>query len=302
MPDHGISISSYGNDALTQDEKKRVYTSKFSTPKIFRKGMSSLTTNGAGTGTKKIFHGLGYTPTFLVFNKGTATNSFLDASSYTNAFFPIPGTSNAFYAFHKNIFCYTDKEYLYFVADSLGSTQTLNFRYYIFIDQAQFNDADGLQTTDEHGIKITKNNEDVFNAEEQKVSLSSAYKTLGYYPNMVVDYPSLTLPELFGDFFDQTPQEGTYIDFFHELDYPPFFLAYAQETGTQERTILPVANQATIFGSADFSLASFCTRERIRIVFYRRAQYNASPSLRTTWDATSFDIKLYVFAEDLSEE
>ncbi len=298
MVNYGARISTFGNDALTQPDKKVAFSSKFSTLKILKRGHVSITTNGSGSGTKKIPHGLRYAPTFYVWRKDTASFSFLDGSSYTKTFHPAPGTSTPWIGYHATTNCYTDNTNLTITIQGANST-TYHFLYFIFIDQAEFNASLGQQTGQDYGLKISEVGESADSTVEQKVQYSSSYGSLQYYPNMVTDYGSITLPAIAGDFFDQTPREGTYIDFMHTLRYPPFFLVYSQASGETERTILPMANIGTLFGSADYALTAWCDETRIRVTYYRRAQYNSNPSFDTSFDASTVSFRILVFTENL---
>lgn len=298
MTNHGIRISTYGNNADKQQRIKLSYSSDFSTLKIYKRGHISITTSGSGLGTKRIPHGLRYAPAFYVWRKDTSSFSFLDGSSHTKTFHPAPGTSTPWIGYHATTNCYTDNTNLTISIQGANST-TYHFVYYIFIDQAEFNQSPGLNTTLNHGLKVSKQNENVDSVVEQKTQISSSYGILQYYPQMITDYGSITLPAIAGDYFDQTPREGTYIDFMHTLRYPPFFMVYAQETGSTERTILPMANIGNLFGSADYALTAWCSEERIRITFYRRAQFDTNPSFSTSFSSSTLSFRIIIFTENL---
>lgn len=300
MGNYGALFSTQGNDALLQPDNRRPYSTKFSTLKIYKKGYIAVTTNGSGVGTGKVLHGLGYAPTFYVWRKSTASYSFLDGSTYPAAFHPCPGTSSPWIPYHNTSDAYSDASYLNFNIQGANST-TYYFVYFIFIDQAEFNIKNGLDVDGNYGAKFSKSGNDADTAKEQQIQLSADYKTLKYHKDLITDYPAITLPSLAGSYFDQTPEEGTYVDFFHSLGYPPFFLAFAQGSGSEERVNIPDIYIGDLLGTSDYALTGWCDKSRIRITWWRKAYYNrSSPSLSTSFSTGSFSIKLYIFSEDLN--
>jgi hypothetical protein len=302
MGNHGIKISTVGNDALTQPDNRSVYTSKFSTPKIYKKGYVTITTNGSGIGSAKIVHGFGYAPSFYVYRKSSASFSYLDASTYPGAFHPCPGTHSPWLSYHNTSDSYTDKQYLNIYIEGANNT-TYSFVYFIFIDQAEANQVRGLDTAENYGLKVTQPLVNSDTAKEQQTQLSSSYGELKFFKELVVTYPSLTLPALTGDYADTSPQEGTYVDFFHRLGYAPFFLAYAEGVGTGERILLPdIYAAGSLFGTSDYALTAWCDNSRVRVSFWRKAYYDQSnpASLSTGFTASTINLKVYIFAEDLN--
>ncbi len=81
MGDYGVKASKPGNDVKTAVIAATQFSTKYSTLKIYLQGDTSFTTDGSGAGSVEITHGLGFAPAFYVFRKGTASFSFLDASS-----------------------------------------------------------------------------------------------------------------------------------------------------------------------------------------------------------------------------
>lgn len=295
MENHGLSISSVGQDALQQRLRDRSYDARFSAPKIYMRRYVTITTNGAGAGSGGFVHNLGYAPTPYVWRKATASFSFLDATSYTNTFHPVPGTYSPWISFHHTTNVYTDSNRLRIEIQAAAST-SYTFLCFLLVNEAEVNQLAGIPTTNSYGLKTSLKNNDADLAREQKIGFSSEYQTLQYYPGMVTDYGTISLPAINGDFFDQNPQEGTYIDFMHTLRYPPFFLAYAQESGSQDRMSLPFGNIINNGDGTNFALTGWCDRSRIRITFYREADYS-----NVTYPASgNIGIRLFVFTEDLA--
>lgn len=295
--DIGVFISTKGNNANEQSDKNSAFSSNFSTIKIFDKGNLTFTTNGSGIGSKRILHGLGYPPAFRVFRHGTASFSFLDGTSYTNAFFPDPGSINNWTTNHNKTACYADETFLTVYIEGAASTK-YDFTYFIFIDEAKVVNRSLVIPENDLGIFVSKPGKEANSDNEYEKVYSSNERALRYFPELTTDHPAVTLPFISGDAFDQTPQEGTYVDFFHRLGYPPYFLAYAQASGSNNRLPIPVPSFAEQFG--EFELSAWCDKSRIRITFSRKANFDSIGSIaNTSWDAQSFSFKLFIFEENL---
>lgn len=302
MSNYGFRISSRSGDALTQLDKSVVYSSKFSTLKFFKRGYKSITTNGSGYGTGTVFHHLGYAPTYYLWRRGTASFPFLDAASYSNTFHPIPGTPSPWIPYHVNTVHFTDRSRMAIGIQGASNT-TYDFLYYIFVDQGEVNQKTGLYTNNDYGMKAVKEGKDFESATEQAVAISSEYQTLKYFPEMITHNSQLSLPQLSSDFFDQTPQEGTYVDFMHGLGYPPFFLAY-YESSLYSGNVYCIPETVARYSevqTADDAITGWCDKERIRITFYRQI-----PGLTLIGDqpltaqAETLTVKLQIFTENLA--
>lgn len=296
MTDHGILISSDGYSALDQRDRDKSYTSKFSTLKILQRKAFSITTNGSGVGGGGVVHNLGYAPTFYTWRKATSTFSFLDATSYSNTFAPVPGTYSPWIPFHHTTSAYSDMNRVR--VDIQGANNTrYDFLNYVFADQAEINQKRGVQTDFSYGMKAVQRGNNIDTATEHNVAFSSEYDTLQYLPGMIANYGDISLPALASDFGDQTPSEGTYVDFIHNLGYPPFFLAYSKDKSANETYNLPI-EFTNEFGGRNV-LTAWCDRTRIRITWYRQAKYQ--PPFSVDYPASgNIGLKVYIFTEDLS--
>lgn len=302
MTDHGILISTQNNDALNQRDRDTVYTSKFSTLKILQKKALSITTNGSGVGSGGVVHNLGYAPTYYTWRKNTASFSFLDGTSYPNTFTPVPGTYTPWVPFHHTTSVYSDTNRVKIDIQGANTTR-YDFVNYLFADQAEVNQKRGLQTDADFGMKVVQAGKNLEHATEQNVALSSEYDTLQYLPGMVANYGNISLPALAGDFADPNPQEGTYVDFIHNLNYPPFFLAYLQskgEKGDNRYYSLPLGNNILFGGDGtNEAFTGWCDRTRVRITFYKKAQFSRFFPVSFSAEE-NINIKVYIFTEDLS--
>ncbi len=304
MGNYGLRISTKGNKADTQLNNRLGYSSKFLTLKIFKKGQIKVTTNGSGVGTGKVVHGLGYAPTFYVFRQSTASFSLLDATSYQNTFSPGLGTSNTWIPYHQKSDAYTDATNLTIYIEGSNSTDYY-FTYYIFIDPAQVTAKTGEEPELDYGLRIGKQGIDALQAKEHQLNLSTGYAMLRYYPEMTSDFLTLTLPAMSSDYGDHDPQEGTYVDFFHPFGYPPFFLAYAESsfspgvlTSVPEvgSVIVPIYGPTT----SVYEISAWCDKSRLRITFYRKAEYNTSLNYAVSFLQETYKIRVYFFEENLS--
>ncbi len=301
MGNYGLRISTKGNNADTQSDKRTVYTSEFSTLKIFEKGTVDLLTDAGGNCTKKIVHGLGYAPIFYVFRQDAASFSLLDGTSYPNAFVPCPGNFTNWVQYHDTTDVYTDATNLTITIAGANNTHYY-FTYYIFIDQGQHTLAGGNQPEEDYGLRVSSEGLDALEANEYQLNLSTGYNMLRYYPQLTSDFKPLTLPAIRGDFFDQTPQEGTYVDFFHQFGFPPFFLAYAYIDGY----IYQIPDTYFNIGGNDdgyYELSAWSDRTKVRVTFWRKANWirpDFSQSGAVTWDDASIEVRVFFFDENLS--
>lgn len=308
MADIGIKI---GTNLNTDLDKDLAFTSKYGTLKIFKKGDISLTTDGSGNGSSYIEHGLGYAPAFLIFRKDTATWTFLDPTSYPDAYIPGVGVTNDWVTVYGinngdlgSIHAYTTADRLYIISAGADPNRTKDFVYYLLVEKSEaFTDPDSITKNKNIGMKVAKPGKNVLTSPEYDLGYSSKYKSLQYYPESIKE-ETLTLPLMFSSFVDSEVEEGCYVDFFHGLGYPPLFMAYARSSllNTDMMIEIPFAFETADGGySSEYQISSFCDSTRIRVSFYRRDNFNYlmnTPS--RTWLDEALVIKLYVFTENLA--
>jgi len=301
MGDFGLKISRAGDDVKTTDDLDLAYTSKFSTLKFYRWGNLSLTTNGSGDGSVTYNHDLGYAPAHRVFRKGTAQFTYLDASSYTNSFFPL-GAANVFSSgvLHQAFKTYSDDDNLVITATGAGASTTYDFRFYLLVDLAQaFSGDDNVGVLKDYGFKVSQEGFSVLTAKEYQLSHSSKYKSIQYYPQNIYSQ-ALSLPAFFASPLDTFVEAGTYVDFNHDLGYAPFFLAYNEFTiGGSDRIRSIPFNTENAIDVVNYSVAGFADATRVRLYFYEASQY-ATGTLYDNFPATTITTKCFVFTENLA--
>lgn len=303
MGNYGVKVSEPGVDVLTTNNPNDLqFTSQYSTLKLFRWGSKSLTTDGSGNGSVTVPHYLGYAPAHLVFRKGTAQYTFVDASSYPNSYFPL-GAVNKFSddAYHHTFSCSTNSTHLTISCSGGTASTTFNFRYYIFIDLAQnFSGEDQVGQLRDWGFKVSKENKPVLTAKEYEMNYSSKYKSVQFYPQSQFSQ-DLTLPAMAASYHDTYVEEMTYVDFTHNLGYPPLFIAFANVyspvAGENLSIQIPFYTQNSI-DVFNYSIAGFCDATRVRIYFWRSSGYFIS--LLDDWSAETVNVRAILFTEKLN--
>jgi hypothetical protein len=284
-------------EVTTAVDRKLSYSSEFLTFKIFKKGTISLTTDGSGNGKASIPHGLGFMPTFQVFKMGTASwqeaLTGVDTNTYPGAFFPNPGNFHSFTADNHLVEAYTDAGFLHIEAISATINTTYTYKYYIFSDLSQFYSGSTIKPIMTHGLRVSKVGKPADTAKPFDFLFSSEQRCLQYYQQKAVQY-ELTLPAISGSFIDDSPEEATYVDIFHHMKYPPFFLAFCINPLDVTTKEIPDFS----FGPGEYAaekVSSFCDSERIRISWWRQA----ANFLGVTWTAGTLKLKVIIFEEDL---
>ncbi|HEX9063136.1 MAG TPA: hypothetical protein VF941_23430 [Clostridia bacterium] len=301
--DFGVKVSKVNQDVKTALDKDIQFSSKFSTLKILGKGDTSLTTDGSGNGSVSVAHNLGYSPAYLVFRKGTASFSFLDASTYANSFTPVTDVPSLW--FGQNSFTtYTNTSNLVISASSLAANTTYNFRYYYLVDLAQsYSGASGISLVDDYGLKVSQANNDVKTGTEYNMGYSQKYKSLQYY-DVSYQTQSLSLPLMYSDPMQKTVEAGTYVDIDHGLGYQPFFMAWALNAFASGQNIFVPFQQGygNLAANQDGikSVDGFCDSTRIRLSFYEKSVATANNVNGPKFQALTVTIKCIIFTENLT--
>jgi len=295
MGDYGVKFvkAGSGDNVLSVSDKDAAFTTKHKILKLFMWGNTTITTDGSGDGSVTITHGLGFAPAFFVFRKGTAYNALMDATSYTNAFWPLGARNiwsddNVDHALHA----YTTSDKLYIVAKGATASKTYTFRYYVLVDLAQdFNGSDLSTLTNSYGTKFSTTGTDVTTAKEYELVYSTKYKALQYYDESFKNQ-DLTLPAGWASEVDTSVPMGTYVDFTHGLGYQPFYLAFFNGYMVPYMAV----NGAD---AIDYEINGFCDSTRVRISFYKESLYITGNSYGWT-ESETINIKVYIFTEDLT--
>lgn len=296
MPDNtGIKI---GSNVNTNTDLELKLTTKYGALKILQWDDVSLNTDGSGNGLATIAHNFGYAPAFQIFRKDTASWSFMDGSSYTNAFLPLGGANYwASDDLHHAIHPYADEDNLYIEVEGGATSATINFRYYILADVAEnFGGSGGPTLTNDVGFKWAKSGVNVFTGQEYQMKHSSKYKALQYY-QAHRQSEDLTLPEMFASPIDDFVEEGVYVDFLHDFDFPPFFLAFAEtDDGILRQIPYNSENNLDIF---NYMITGFSDADRVRLSFWRSSTYALGSLREDPWAAETITVKVIIFDENL---
>ena len=296
MGKFGIKTTSAPFNINTLKKNELNISSEFTSFKVFKKGVISITTDGTGGGSGQVAHGLGFMPTFYVFRMGTAswqeTLTGVDSNSYTNAFFPNPSNYSSWINYHDATTVYAGTGSLFFSIIGAANT-TYSFKYYIFSDLGIFYSGNSGLNTGNSGIKVSKQGKDITKVKDYDLSFSSKFKNL-QYDRAKSGQNQLTLPAIAGSqFSDPNPQEATYIDIFHGLGYPPFFLAFA--INPSSLTVgSEIPTTSAVLANVE-KVDAWCDATRLRISWWRKASYSNGLS----WSAGTLKIKWLIFNEDL---
>jgi len=307
MANYGIKISKPSSDVKTATDKDVIFTSKYRSLKVLKWGNFTFNVPDTGNYTHTIAHGLSYAPAFDVFTKGTAAFSFLTASTYADAWFNVGGSNRWFQQDgHGGIFAYTDSTNLTIQSVGVFKSTTITGRYYIYVDPCQeYTSTNNYNLTGDYGMKVSKAGQDVKETnKEYNMAFSTKYNSIQYYSESVKE-KNLTLPILFASPKDMTPEEATYVDFTHGLGYAPYFQAF-YETSSELRQLPYTLNKD--YGDYEydpnwnaFEVSAWADATRIRVTFWRRSGWSwlGDPMLNVTWPATTINVKVFPFAENL---
>lgn len=313
MGNYGIKI---GDNIQTDSDLDLQFSSEFSSLKFYKWGNAQFTTDANGIGEVTIEHNLNYTPVFFAFHKTTAQYEFLSATSYPNAYIPISNyTISSYDETRGGIICYADNDKIYistFIGGSpfgggIDPNTTYYFRYYILVDKSEaFSSASNVNLTGDYGFKVSLPGKDVLTAEEYDMAYSSKYKALQFFENHILS-SSLTLPAMWASYDDTSVEAATYVDFNHNLGYPPFFLVYADIeypslslSGFGETPYL-LTLPGTIFTVPWEEISGWSDSSRVRVLFKRQSDIPViDGTSNSAFEAKTINIKVIIFAEDLS--
>lgn len=305
---HGMKVSPPGSDVKTVTDLESRFTSKFSYMKVYKWDTVTFTIPGSGNYTHTIPHDLDYAPAFDVFVKGTAAFSFLTATTYPNAWFPIGGSNRWFNQNEAGgLFAYSDADNLYIQAKGVFKGATITIKYYLLVDPIQeYTSASGIAITDDYGLKVSKTGKEVRTAEEYDMRFSTKYKILQYYKESIKQ-ETLTLPEMWASYGDQEVEEATYVDFIHGLGYAPYFQAYFIPTGSVLREVPYSENDlfydsgALYYDDTVYEVSAWCDATRIRVTFWRKSAWVAPDwYANRTFSQQTITIRVVPFAENLA--
>ena len=304
MPqDNGIRI---GTNADTNTDFQVKFTTKYSTLKLLKWGNAKLVTDGSGDGSVDVYHGLGYAPIVVVFRKFTAQYTLLSSTTYANCFYDA-NSINA-YVTDGTFDYYADKEKIHIFGPSVGGisngSRTPNkeyeFRYMIFVDPSElFGSQPNAPLNRNFGFKSAKIGKNVLIAREFEMNYSSKYRALQYFENHI-EGASLTLPAMQATTYDPVADEATYVDFEHNLGYPPFFMVFSDLGGSSiyEVPYLEVGTPVSSSYEGYEEVSAWCNSERVRVLFHRQSS-TVSDDYGQSYSAKTINIYVIIFAENL---
>lgn len=304
MGDLGIKISKKGVNVTEALDKELVMSSKFSALKVVKSGFLKLVCDGSGVAKDGIRHGLGYAPGHIAMVVGTASWTFMDASTHANAFIPHVGVPNYWTGSVLNhaLDSYTTKDELIVeaVAAADNANKTILVKYLIFADPAQGISNVGSANKAFFGLNVSQEGYEVKEANQQQLAYSSKYKTIQYYPSHITNY-NLTLPAMWASRIDTEVEEGTYVDFYHNLGYPPLFLFWYHTDNFIDPTTIQMGPfyMENAIDLIAWEIGGFCDATKVRISFWRKSMYAFEDVQDDYTHNETVNIRLFVFAEDL---
>ena len=138
MANYGVKVSQSGYDVKTCADKNLIYSSKFANAfKIAKEGATTLVVASSALGTKTIAHGLGYTPSHLVFvdkvvilggaNKWGVGGTMMDLDAAKD--------SGTFESYKIYLYSYANATNVYIkIYNNYATQKTFNIYYFIFIE------------------------------------------------------------------------------------------------------------------------------------------------------------------------
>jgi len=127
MPDWGIKISQEGNDVKDCGDHLLIFSSAFNTLKEYMRGTVSASVAAGARTEKTVAHGLGYAPSYIVFNDGKDGYYHPCNNGGLQRFIDID---------YCTTFAWSDATNLNIsLKNNLGTTKTITAYYYIFKDE-----------------------------------------------------------------------------------------------------------------------------------------------------------------------
>lgn len=302
--DRGIKVGTNLNTDTAFDLK---LTSQFSSLKLYKWKNAQFTTDGSGNGSVEIPHDLGYVPIVQVWGKHTASFPFLSATTYPNAYSLLDNGLNSYRPYGSGIVYFADNEKITVRAVAIGGigggveiNTTYYFRVLIWVDLSEaFIGSSNIALTGDRGFKVSNPGKDVLTGKEYEMAYSSKYKAIQYYENHIQS-SSLTLPAMWASVYDDEVQEATYVDFNHNLGYPPMFLVYSN-LGTAYLYEAPYsAIDPYLFSYQGLEeVSAWCDSSRVRVLFHRESVYQTG-SYGTVYPAKTISVHVVMFTENLA--
>lgn len=303
MGDFGIKI---GSNLNTNTDLQLKLTTKYSSLKLYKWKDAEFTTDGSGNGSVSVPHDLGYTPVVQVWGKHTSQFTFLSVTSYPDTYSLI-GNVNSYRPYGIGISYFADSENITIqttasTAYSSGASPntTYHFRVLIWVDKSEnFVGQSSITLEDDYGFKSSDNEVSVFDGQEYEMQYSSKYRAIQYYDDHIKS-SSLTLPAMHASRYDNDAQEATYVDFNHNLGYPPLFFLFSDlDLPFQYELPYFAADTVGPLYKGLMEVSAWCDSERIRVLFHRRSIY-LSGDYGTVYPETTISLNLLITTDNLS--
>lgn len=304
MGDFGIAI---GSNLNTNTDLELKYTTKYPTLKLYKWLDAEFTTNASAIGSVTVAHDLGYTPIVQVWGKHTSQFSFLSGTTYSNTY-SLLDSINSYRPYSAGIAYHADEDNIYINTISVGgygggasANTTYEFRILVWVDKSEdFSGSSTITLDDDYGFKSSNSGVDVLTGEEYEMQYSSKYRAIQYYPDHIVS-SSLTLPKMFASTVDIDVQEATYVDFNHNLGYPPLFFLYS-DLGTSDLYECPY-HDVDVVGMAYsglYEVSAWCDSSKIRVLFHRRSIVTSGNYYGTVYPEETISVKVLITTDNLS--
>lgn len=164
MADYGIKVSQSGYSVYETDETKFILKTNSNLLKVKSSGGGTISSSGGAF--TSISHDLGYVPQYLAYIESTT----------------VAGRMNLATATYIRGLAKSDTSNLKLQEPSLGSVSNVDYYYYIFYEPADSGSAPTVTSTNDYGIRISKDGFDVktanilqqtFNSEKNCLKISA---------------------------------------------------------------------------------------------------------------------------------
>lgn len=303
MSNFGLKV---GTNLNTNTTRQLRLTTARGSLKLHKWVNAYFTTDGSGVGSVTVSHDLDYKPLCEVWQKHTSQFTFLSATSYSDTY-SLLDSFNSYRPSGRGIVYYPTDSGVVITTIAIGGygggaspNTTYYFRVLIYVDPSEeYSGASTISLSSDMGFKYSNDGVDVLVGEEYQMKYSTSYKSIMYYPNHVLS-SSLTLPGMWATRYDTFEQEAVYVDFNHNLGYPPLFQPYSNLGGSYLYEVpYTELNSVGLDYIGVSEISAWCDASRIRVLFTRSSKW-ISGSGATQFSDTTISVAVAIFAENLN--